>query len=271
MSKNTTEKLLEIKNLNVSVKTETLEGEIKSPDKKSNSQTGEKLILKGVNLTINKGEVHVLMGTNGSGKSTLANVLMGHPKYIINSGEAYFMGKNLLDLAPEERAKAGMFLAFQYPTAIQGLPVGSYLRAILNAVSEENVSIRTFRKELNKSMEELEIPKKFLSRSLNEGFSGGEKKRNEILQLSLLKPKLAILDETDSGLDVDALKLVFENVNKKLTGDMSLLMITHYNRILRYINPTNVHIMTDGQIVKSGGIELSDAIEEKGFESIINS
>lgn len=262
--------LLDIKNLFVSVKDDiTLEKDrsFKNLDK------GEerKQIIKGLNLSINKGEVHVLMGINGSGKSTLANALMGHPNYIIDKGEITFMDENLLEMEPEERAKKGIFMAFQYPKGISGLSVGSYLRAIVNAVSDKEVSIREFKNMLNEAMESLSISREFLNRSLNEGFSGGEKKRHEILQMKLLKPKLAILDETDSGLDVDALKIVFENVKKSVDKNSSLLIITHYNRILEYIEPDYVHIMSKGIIKKSGGIELSNSIEKDGFEKVLNS
>ncbi len=252
--------LLEIKNLSVSVK----------EDGKEDGKEDLKEILNNLNLTINKGEVHIIMGTNGCGKSTLANTLMGHPNYIVTKGEAIFQGENILTLTPEQRAKKGLFLAFQYPTAIQGLSVGSFLRAIMKAVNEKDIPIREFRQDLNKAMEELEIPKEFLSRSLNDGFSGGEKKRHEILQMSLLKPKLTILDETDSGLDVDALKLVFENINKRVNSENSFIIITHYNKVLKYVKPDFVHIMKNGKIIKSGGIELSNIIEEKGFDAVIN-
>ncbi len=257
------ENMLEVKNLYVSVKDE---------ENKYSQSTGnetQKEILKGLNLTVKKGEVHVLMGTNGSGKSTLANALMGHPNYTITKGEVEFRGENLIEMKPEEKAKKGMFLAFQYPTAIEGLTVGSYLRAIVKAVNDENIPIRTFRKELTQYMEELNIPKSFLKRSLNAGFSGGEKKKAEILQMNLLKPKLIILDETDSGLDVDALRLVFENINNKVNNETSVIIITHYSRVLRYVHPNYVHIIKKGNIVKSGGLELSKKIEEEGFEAVL--
>jgi Fe-S cluster assembly ATP-binding protein len=250
-----TEHLLEVKNLFVSVKEEGKE-EMKE-------------ILKGVNLVMNKGEVHVLMGTNGSGKSTLANALMGHPNYKITRGRIFFLGEDITDLSPDEKARRGLFLAFQYPTSISGLPVGSFLRAIMKSVNEGDMPIKQFRRELNRAMEELKVPRGFLKRSLNEGFSGGEKKRHEILQMNLLNPKLSILDETDSGLDVDALKLVFENVNNKITGQNGALIITHYSRVLNYLNPHKVHIVKDGRITKSGGVELSDRIEDEGFEAVL--
>lgn len=261
---NNYEKILEIKNLYVSVKDEE-----NKHTASADSETQQKEILKGLNLSVNKGEVHVLMGTNGSGKSTLANALMGHPNYTITKGDIQFRGENLLEMKPEDKAKKGMFLAFQYPTAIEGLTVGSYLRAIVKAVSDKDIPIRTFRKELTQHMEELRIPKSFLKRSLNAGFSGGEKKKTEILQMNLLKPKLIILDETDSGLDVDALKLVFENVNKRVDEETSVIIITHYSRVLRYVHPNYVHIIKEGNIVKSGGLELSKKIEEEGFEAVL--
>lgn len=262
--------ILEIKNLYVSVK-DDLSSESDFSFNSLDKREETKEILKGINLSINKGEVHVLMGTNGSGKSTLANVLMGHPNYKVTAGEINFMGENLLEMKPEERAKKGLFLAFQYPQGISGLSVGSFLRAILNSVSDKEVPIRVFRKKLNETMNDLGISKEFLSRSLNEGFSGGEKKRHEILQMKLLNPKLAILDETDSGLDVDALKVVFDNITQSLNENNALLIITHYNRIFKHINPDYVHIVNNGVITKSGDIKLSQLIEEKGFEAVINS
>lgn len=248
--------LLEIDNLHVSVRDE---------DKEEYKE-----ILKGLDLKINYGEIHVLMGTNGSGKSTLANALTGHPNYKVTDGFIKFEGDNLLEMKPDERARAGLFLAFQYPNAITGLSVGSFLRSIVKAVNEKDIPIREFRKLLDKNMKALNIPKEFLNRSLNEGFSGGEKKRHEILQMNLLNPKLAILDETDSGLDVDAMKLVFENINNNINENRSLIIITHYNKVLKYLKPTHVHILREGRIIKSGGIELSDMIENEGFESVVN-
>ncbi len=226
-------------------------------------------ILKGVDLTINKGEIHVLMGVNGSGKSSLAHVLMGHPNHQITEGEARFDGTSIQDMEPDERARAGMFLAFQYPHAIGGLPVGTFLKAAVEARRSEEVPFRVFKRELDAALEKLGISKEFLGRSLNEGFSGGEKKRNEILQMHLLKPTLAMLDETDSGLDVDALKKVFHDVREYANQDNALLVITHYDRVLDYINPTHVHIMSDGRIVKSGGADLSKRIDEEGFEAVL--
>lgn len=228
-------------------------------------------ILKGLDIEINKGEMHVLMGTNGSGKSTLANVLMGHPNYNITAGSISFCGKDLLKMTTDERARAGLFLAQQYPTVVPGLAIGGFLRASVEAVNGEQMPIRTFRKEVKALIEELGIPKDYLKRSLNEGFSGGEKKRSEILQMNMLKPKLAMLDETDSGLDVDALKTVFANVKKTRNSENAFLVITHYNKVLQYLEPTHVHVMKGGMIVKSGGTELSDMIEERGFEAALQS
>jgi len=249
--------ILEIKNL-------------KSQVEESHTEE-KKEILKGVNLTIKSGEVHVLMGINGSGKSTLSNVLMGHPNHEVTGGEVTFNGKNLFDMEVDERAREGLFLAFQYPDTIQGLPLGTFLKSAVEANREEEVPFRTFKKELDTVMEKLNIPRSFLSRSLNDGFSGGEKKRTEMVQMNLLKPKLAILDETDSGLDIDALKMVFENVKENVGSDRSYLIITHYNKVLDFIIPDHVHIMKGGQIVKSGGPELSQDIIDKGFEAVIGS
>lgn len=248
--------VLEIQNLTASVIDE--------------SGGGEKQILNGVNLNIAKGEIHILMGTNGSGKSTLAYTLMGHPRYQLKSGKILFKGADISNAPVNERAQKGLFLAFQYPTAIQGLSVASFLKSAVEAVRGESIPIKTFRKELTAAMEELSIPREFLKRSLNEGFSGGEKKRNEILQMKMLKPALALLDETDSGLDVDALKLVFDNVKKTASEENAFLIITHYNKVLEYLNPTHVHIMREGTIVKSGDIALARQIEREGFEKTVN-
>jgi Fe-S cluster assembly ATP-binding protein len=248
--------LLEIKNLSSQV-----------TEDYTNKKTD---ILKGVDLRIETGELHVLMGTNGSGKSTLANILAGHPAHTATNGSITFAGEDLLSLRPDERARLGLFLAFQYPPSIEGLPVGTYLRSAAEAVRGEEIPVRTFKKELMSAMDTLKIPKEFLNRSLNEGFSGGEKKRNEILQLNLLSPKLSVLDETDSGLDVDALKLVFNNIRERSEkGTEAFIIITHYGRVLEYLDPARVHIMHDGRIVKSGGMELSRQIEEEGFESVL--
>jgi Fe-S cluster assembly ATP-binding protein len=242
-----------------------------------------KPILKGVNLTINQGETHALMGPNGSGKSTLAYTIAGHPRYEITEGEVLLNGQNILELPPNERAVLGLFLAYQYPVAIPGISVANFLRASVSAVrkytgaatdkpgaTEEShlIPMREFRKELDEQMKLLAVEKAFARRSVNEGFSGGEKKRIEILQMSLLKPKYAILDETDSGLDIDALRTVSEGVNRLTGPELGVLVITHYQRILNYIKPQFVHIFMDGRIVESGGPELALILEEKGYEFI---
>jgi Fe-S cluster assembly ATP-binding protein len=226
-------------------------------------------ILKGVNLTINQGEVHALMGPNGSGKSTLANTLLGHPKYKVTKGDILVDGQSLIDLSPDKRAKKGLFLAFQYPVAVPGVTMFSFLRAAYNAVhtDEKNQAptIFEFKETLSERMKLLEMDESFMNRYLNEGFSGGEKKRAEILQLAMLKPKFAVLDETDSGLDIDALRVVAEGVSKLASNDLGILVITHYQRILKYIRPTFVHVMYEGKITASGGQELSIKLEEKGY------
>ena len=223
-----------------------------------------KEILKGVNLTFEKGKVYALMGPNGSGKSTLANVLMGHPKYVVTKGEFLMNGENLLDLSPDERAKKGVFMSFQYPNEIPGLTTSSFLRAAYNA-THESISILKFKKLMFEKMEMLHIKKEFATRYLNEGFSGGEKKRNEILQFAILDPKFAILDETDSGLDIDALKAVAEGVNSIMNSEKIILVITHYKRIFEYIKPCKLSILLDGKIVKEGGPELVDQLEAEGY------
>jgi Fe-S cluster assembly ATP-binding protein len=228
-------------------------------------------ILNGVSLKIEEGEVHVLMGTNGSGKSTLAHILMGHPRHRVTSGQIFFKEKDLRKMTVDERAREGIFLAYQYPHTIAGLPVGTFLKNAVEAVRGEGVPVKTFRKELTGLMDRLQIPKEFLSRSLNEGFSGGEKKRTEILQMHLLNPSLAILDETDSGLDVDAMKMIFQDLQDVRTGKNSFLIITHYDRVLDYIEPDYVHILSNGKIVLSGGPNLSKQIEKEGFEAVIRS
>ncbi len=228
-----------------------------------------KPILNGVDLDIEPGEIHMLMGTNGSGKSTLAHVLMGHPHHRVTEGTIQFQGRDLLSMSTDQRARAGMYLAFQYPTAVPGLPVATFLKKATEARRNEEISVRDFQKELRGHMRELEIPKAFLGRSLHEGFSGGEKKRMEVLQMNLLKPELAILDETDSGLDIDALKLLFSNIRENKTDRRSLLIITHYDRILDHITPDHVHIMQAGKIVRSGGVELSRFIHSEGFEAAV--
>jgi Fe-S cluster assembly ATP-binding protein len=226
----------------------------------------DKQILKGVDLCVRSGEIHALMGPNGSGKSTLANVVMGHPNLEITQGRILFDGNDITEAAPDERALAGLFMAFQYPVAIPGVTVAKYLRTVMNARREEPISLKDFRKTVEAAMELAHVPKEFSSRYLNDGFSGGEKKRMEILQLSLLKPALAVLDETDSGLDIDALRTVAEGVNAvaKETG-MGALIITHYQRILHLVEPSHVHIMFDGRIVKEGGPELVTELEKRGY------
>lgn len=230
----------------------------------------QKTILKGVDLKIMPGETHVLMGTNGSGKSTLAYALMGHPNYRIDGGRVWMDGKDITLSTPDEKSRLGMFLAFQYPVSIPGLTTLSFLRAVMKSVKQEEKPYRQFRKEVDALCETLDVPSEFLSRFLNEGFSGGEKKRMEILQMLLLEPRFAILDETDSGLDVDAMKRVFETIRGRKKSDSSLLVITHYSKILKYIQPDHVHILKDGVIVRSGGVELSDRIDAEGFEAVIN-
>ncbi len=232
------------------------------------SKVEDKDILKWLNLKVNKGEVHVIMGPNGAGKSTLGNILMGHPRHEQSGGEIILDGKNLEGLAADERAKAGMFLSFQYPEEIPGVTVEDFLRSAKNAVADKKYSIFKFRKLIEEKMEELHIKKDYAERYLNVGFSGGEKKKNEILQMAILEPKVAILDETDSGLDVDAIKVVYEGVNKLRTEDNAIIIITHYNKVLQYLKPDHVHILYNGKIVKSGGIELAHEIEEKGYEEI---
>jgi Fe-S cluster assembly ATP-binding protein len=226
-------------------------------------------ILKGVDLTINQGEIHALMGPNGSGKSTLANTLLGHPKYKVTKGDILVDGQSVIDLSPDKRAKKGLFLAFQYPVAVPGVTMFSFLRAAYNAVhtDEKNQAptIFDFKDTLAERMKLLEMDESFMNRYLNEGFSGGEKKRAEILQLAMLKPKFAVLDETDSGLDIDALRVVAEGVTKIANKDLGILVITHYQRILKYIMPTFVHVMYEGRITASGGQELSLKLEEKGY------
>lgn len=226
----------------------------------------EKDILKGVDLSIKTGEVHVIMGPNGAGKSTLAGTLIGNPVYEIESGEILFDGEDIVDMSVDERARKGLFLSFQYPLEIPGLTVEDFLRTAKEAVSGKKQSVLTFNKELKKKMNLLGIDESYASRHLNVGFSGGEKKKNEILQLSVLEPKLAILDETDSGLDVDATKIVFEGVSALKSDNNSLLIITHYDKVLDYIKPDYVHVMINGKIYKSGGVEIAKEIQENGFE-----
>mgnify|MGYP005838698567 CR=1 FL=1 len=247
---------LEIKNLHVSVE--------------------DKPILRGVNLTVKQGEVHALMGPNGSGKSTLANVLLGNPTYEVTAGEIIFDGHDLMEMEADERSRAGLFLAFQYPVSIPGVTVANFLRLAINArmkavdPESKGISISDFRKMMREKMDMLQMDHSFAGRYLNEGFSGGEKKRAEILQMAVLNPKIAILDETDSGLDIDALRVVSEGVNRLRTNDANLgaLVITHYQRILNYIKPEFVHVMYQGQIVENGGAELALKLEEAGYDWI---
>ncbi|HUR14958.1 MAG TPA: Fe-S cluster assembly ATPase SufC [Mycobacteriales bacterium] len=230
----------------------------------------DKEILKGVSLTIRAGETHAIMGPNGSGKSTLAYSLAGHPKYTVTGGTATLDGEDLLAMAVDERARAGLFLAMQYPVEIPGVSVSNFLRTAATAVRGEAPSLRLWVKEQKEAMAALEMDPAFANRNVNEGFSGGEKKRHEILQLELLKPRIAILDETDSGLDVDALRVVSEGVNRvRATGETGTLLITHYTRILRYIEPDFVHVFVDGKIVAEGGKELADELEANGYTSYV--
>jgi Fe-S cluster assembly ATP-binding protein len=241
---------LEIKNLHVSA--------------------GDKQILNGVDLHVRAGEFHALMGPNGSGKSTLANAVMGHPNLEVSEGQILLDGKDVTEADPDERARAGLFMAFQYPVAIPGVTVAKYLRMVMNArreaLGEPEISLKDFRKTVEAAMELTRVPREFSNRYLNDGFSGGEKKRMEILQLALLKPRLAVLDETDSGLDIDALNTVAHGVNTVADGtDMGVLIITHYQRILHMVKPQFVHIMFDGRIVKEGGPELVEQLEKRGY------
>jgi Fe-S cluster assembly ATP-binding protein len=234
------------------------------------TETGPKEILKGVNLTIGSGEVHAIMGPNGSGKSTLAYSIAGHPKYVITSGSVTLDGVELTHLKVDARAKAGLFLAMQYPIEVPGVSVANFLRTAKTALSGEAPKVRTWVKEVNAALERIGLDGTFAARSLNEGFSGGEKKRNEIAQLELLNPKFAILDETDSGLDIDALRIVSEGVNRYTAqGDRGLLLITHYVRILNYIKPDFVHVFVDGQVVAEGGAELADRLEVEGYDRFV--
>jgi Fe-S cluster assembly ATP-binding protein len=237
-------------------------------------------ILKGLNLEMSKGEVHAIMGPNGSGKSTLANTLMGHPAYKVTEGEIWLKGQNIVDLSPDERSRLGLFLAFQYPSAIPGVSAANFLRTALNARREKpespdkgsgnggsrGISMREFRTMLKEKMAMLEMDPGFVRRYLNDGFSGGEKKRMEILQMAMLQPEIAVLDETDSGLDIDALRIVSEGVNQLMSPNLGVLVITHYQRILNYIQPEHVHVLVNGRIVLSGGPELALELEEKGYD-----
>ncbi len=231
-------------------------------------RTEDKEILKGVNLNVSKGETHALMGPNGSGKSTLANSVMGNPNYEITEGKILVDGEDITEAEPDERARAGLFMAFQYPATIAGVSVANFLRTAVNARREEPIKVKEFGSALKANMDLLRIDPDFTKRYLNEGFSGGEKKRAEILQLAMLKPDFAILDETDSGLDIDALRIVADGVNAMRGPERGTLIITHYTRVLQYVTPDFVHIMLDGRIVREGGRELADELEEKGYDWI---
>ena len=245
---------LEIRDLHVSVET----------------KEGAKPILRGVDLTVNSGETHAIMGPNGSGKSTLAYSLAGHPKYQITSGTVLLDGEDVLAMSVDERARAGMFLAMQYPVEVPGVSVSNFLRTAKTAIDGQAPPLRTWVKDVKTAMADLRMDSAFAERSVNEGFSGGEKKRHEILQMELLKPRIAILDETDSGLDVDALRIVSEGVNRvKAGGDVGVLLITHYTRILRYIEPDFVHVFVDGRIAEEGGPELAERLEAEGYDRFL--
>ncbi len=247
---------LEIRDLHVSVET----------------KEGAKQILRGVNLSVSSGETHAIMGPNGSGKSTLAYSLAGHPKYTVTSGTVTLDGEDVLAMKVDERARAGLFLAMQYPVEVPGVSVTNFLRTAKTAIDGQAPKLRTWTKEVRTAMEKLRMDESFAARSVNEGFSGGEKKRHEILQLELLSPKFAILDETDSGLDVDALRIVSEGVNRvKSTTDIGVLLITHYTRILRYITPDFVHVFVDGRVAEEGGPELADRLEDEGYDRFLGS
>jgi Fe-S cluster assembly ATP-binding protein len=227
-----------------------------------------KQILNGIDLVVRQGETHALMGPNGSGKSTLSNVIMGRPGYKITAGGVVFNGEDITVLTPDERAKRGLFLAMQYPTEVPGVSVVNFMRTAYQAVKAEQISALAFRKHMKTQMDRLGIEDAMVNRYVNQGFSGGEKKRNEVLQLAVLEPQIAILDETDSGLDIDSLKLVAEGVNELVGPDLGILLITHYQRMLNYITPDRVHVMLRGRIVKSGGPELAHDLEDKGYEGI---
>lgn len=246
--------ILQVKNLHVSVETDQ----------------GTKEILKGVDLTIRSGEIHAVMGPNGSGKSTLAYSIAGHPKYQVTDGEILLDGENVLEMSVDERARAGLFLAMQYPVEIPGVSVSNFLRTAKTAITGEAPALRTWIKEVRETMESLKMDPAFSERNVNEGFSGGEKKRHEILQMELLKPRFAVLDETDSGLDVDALKIVSEGVNRAHSAnDLGVLLITHYTRILKYIKPDFVHVFVDGKVAEQGGAELADRLEAEGYDRYV--
>jgi Fe-S cluster assembly ATP-binding protein len=227
-----------------------------------------KEIVKGMNLVVDRGEVHAIMGPNASGKSTLANAIMGHPRYQVTSGKVLFKGEDVTALSPDERARRGLFLAFQYPRAIPGVTMVNFLRSALRAVRGSDVPVREFRAMLRETMSMLKIDEDFARRYINDGFSGGEMKRAEVLQMGILQPDMAILDETDSGLDIDALRTVAEGINSLMNEDRGMLVITHYQRILDYVHPGFVHVMFDGRIIKSGGPELAHELEAEGYERI---
>jgi len=229
----------------------------------------DKEILKGVDLAIYKGEVHALMGPNGSGKSTLSNTLMGHPSYKVTQGDILMKGQSVLGMSADERARMGLFLAFQYPMAIPGVSVVSFLRTALKSLRGEDVPVREFRKLLKEKMDLLEMDQSFAGRYVNDGFSGGEKKRNEILQMAMMQPEIAVLDETDSGLDIDALRTVANGVNRLIGPNLGILLITHYQRILNYIRPDYVHVLVDGRIVRSGGKEMAETLEAQGYDWLL--
>jgi Fe-S cluster assembly ATP-binding protein len=232
-------------------------------------RAGEKDILRGLDLTVDRGEIHALMGPNGSGKSTLANVIMGHPNLEVTDGQIIFKGEDITEADPDERARMGLFMAFQYPVSVPGVTVTKYLRTVLNAHrdarGEEPIPLKDFRQTVEAAMKLTNVPREFSTRYLNEGFSGGEKKRMEILQLALQRPEMAILDETDSGLDIDALRVVANGVNAVAGPDMGVLIITHYQRILHLVQPSHVHVMFQGRIVKDGGPDLVEELEAKGY------
>ena len=229
-----------------------------------------KQIVNGLDLTVPAGEVHAIMGPNGSGKSTLANTLMGHPRYDVMGGKILLKGQDITGLPPNERAQLGMFLAMQYPTSIPGVTMVNFLRAAMKSVQGKDMPVREFRERLNQALEVLKMDESFARRYVNEGFSGGEKKRAEVLQMSLLRPVMAVMDETDSGLDIDALRTVAEGINTMRGPDMGILLITHYQRILNYVTPDHVHVLYRGRIVRSGGRELAAELEEKGYDWITN-
>ena len=248
---------LEIKNLHAQVLPNEEDGEAKE-------------ILKGVNLTINSGETHAVMGPNGSGKSTLSYVIAGHPKYEVTEGEVLLDGENILEMEVDERARAGLFPAMQYPTEVPGVKMAQFMRSAVTAIRGEAPKLREWNKELTEAREKLAIDKSFAHRSVNEGFSGGEKKRHEVMQLDILKPKFAVMDETDSGLDVDALRVVSEGINRyQDETNGGILLITHYKRILNYVTPDFVHVFADGHIIKTGGAELADQLEADGYEQFL--